>query len=474
MDGDAERRRSRHGALRHHGDRLPVGGAHPRLPGPREFKGKVYHTGHWPHEGVDFTGKRVARHRHRLLGDPGIPVIAEEAAHLVVFQRTPNFTIPARNAPLSDDVKRRWKANYAELPTPGSRGVAHRHRARAGAPRARSKLTRGGAAAANTRSAGPTAASPSWRPTTTSSSTRRPTTRRPTSCASKIGEIVQGPGGGADPAAAQPSDRHQAHLRRHRLLRDFQPRQCQPRRRAPSPIEEVVPKAFAPAASVYELDAIVFATGFDAMTGALDGIDIRGPGRGGAARTNGRAARSTYLGLMAAGFPNLFMITGPGSPSVLSNMIVSIEQHVDWIADCLGAYARDAASRHRGDASGARTGWVAHVNEVAQQDALSARQFLVHGRQHPRQAARLHALYRRRRRLPPASATTSPPRATRVSRSPGRSRPPRRNSHANVAVAVAAMVPSGVTVHSSHDFSPVGRPTSVNGAVSNSGARARW
>ena len=99
---------------------------------------------------------------------------------------------------------------------------------------------------------------------------------------------------------------------------------------------------------------------------------------------------------MSAGFPNLFVITGPGSPSVLSNMIVSIEQHVDWIADCV-AYMRERGLDAMEADQDAEDNWVAHVNEVAYAHALSAGQFLVHGRQHSRQAAHLHALYRRRR-----------------------------------------------------------------------------
>ena len=112
------------------------------------------------------------------------------------------------------------------------------------------------------------------------------------------------------------------------------------------------------------------------------------------------AGPRTYLGLMSAGFPNLFIITGPGSPSVLRNMIVSIEQHVDWIADCL-AHLRDHGLGTIEAEPDAEDDWVAHVNEVAHTHALSAGQLLVHGRQHPGQAAGLHALYRRRRSLSP-------------------------------------------------------------------------
>ena len=132
---------------------------------------------------------------------------------------------------------------------------------------------------------------------------------------------------------------------------------------AAAPIEELLPGGLRTADAHYELDAIVFATGFDAMTGAALAIDIRGAG-GLSLREKWAAGPRTYLGLGTAGFPNLFLITGPGSPSVLSNMVPSIEQHVDWIADCV-AWLR-AQGHARIDATPeAEDAWVAHVNEVA-------------------------------------------------------------------------------------------------------------
>ena len=129
------------------------------------------------------------------------------------------------------------------------------------------------------------------------------------------------------------------------------------------PIEAIAPKGVRQGGREFEVDDIVFATGFDAMTGTLTRIDIRGR-NGETLAQKWEAGPRTYLGLMTAGFPNLFMVTGPGSPSVLSNMMVSIEQHVDWISDCL------AALRERGQSCieptpAAEDAWVAHVNEVA-------------------------------------------------------------------------------------------------------------
>jgi len=129
-----------------------------------------------------------------------------------------------------------------------------------------------------------------------------------------------------------------------------------------APIQAITARGVRTRDAEYELDSIVFATGFDAMTGALLKIDIRGRG-GRALREKWAEGPRTYLGIAIAGFPNLFTITGPGSPSVLSNMIVSIEQHADWIAGCLAhlrAHGRDAIEA----TVEAEDAWVAHVNHV--------------------------------------------------------------------------------------------------------------
>jgi cyclohexanone monooxygenase len=130
-----------------------------------------------------------------------------------------------------------------------------------------------------------------------------------------------------------------------------------------SGIEEILPNAVRVGAKDYEVDALVLATGFDAMTGSVARIDIRGRG-GQTLKQKWAEGPKTYLGLMCAGFPNLFIVTGPGSPSVLSNMIVSIEQHVDWIADCM-VWMRQRGLDLVEATKAAEEGWVAHVNQVA-------------------------------------------------------------------------------------------------------------
>ncbi|HMD24414.1 MAG TPA: cyclohexanone monooxygenase, partial [Streptosporangiaceae bacterium] len=130
-----------------------------------------------------------------------------------------------------------------------------------------------------------------------------------------------------------------------------------------SPITTVTPRGLATAAGEHELDVIVFAIGFDAITGALLDIDVRGR-EGVRLAAKWQAGPCTYLGLCVAGFPNLFMITGPGSPSVLSNMVVSIEQHADWILDCLDHLRGRGLDRIEATAE-AEAGWVRHVGELA-------------------------------------------------------------------------------------------------------------
>ena len=132
-----------------------------------------------------------------------------------------------------------------------------------------------------------------------------------------------------------------------------------------NPIERITPQGIVVAGEEHALDAIVFATGFDAMTGAVLGIDIRGR-RGQPLREKWSAGPRTYLGLGTVGFPNMFLISGPGSPSVLTNMLCSIEQHVDWIADCMVNLRRDNVASIEATQE-AEDAWVDHVNAVADQ-----------------------------------------------------------------------------------------------------------
>ena len=333
----------------------------PDFPGLASFRGKVFHTGAWPHEGVDFTGQRVGVVGTGSSAIQSIPVIAGEAKHVTVFQRTPNYSIPAQNHPLSEDEKRVWREDYrdlrrrareemrngivSEIPQKGALEDGDEERETTYEFRwARGGLTFMTAYnnLALDKAANDTAAE---------------------FVRKKIGATVR------DPRVAkllQPTsypigtkricidtDYFETFNRDNVTLIDIRN----------APISEITPTGIVTGGKEYECDAIVFATGFDAMTGSFAKIDIRGRG-GLSLREKWEAGPKTYLGLMVAGFPNMFLITGPGSPSVLSNMIVSIEQHVDWVADCLD-YLRERDVACLEATQDAEDKWVAHVNEVA-------------------------------------------------------------------------------------------------------------
>ncbi|HEV8616742.1 MAG TPA: NAD(P)/FAD-dependent oxidoreductase [Methylomirabilota bacterium] len=331
----------------------------PEITGLETFAGTWYHTGRWPHEGVDFTGRRVGVIGTGSSAIQSIPIIAEQAAHLFVFQRTPNYSVPAHNAPLDPDYERRVKARYDEFRRQARESrvgfVVERSEdsALAVAPQARQReyekrWERGGLGFSATfadlltnQDANDTAAE---------------------FFRAQIRTIVREPG---IAEALTPKDYP---LGTKRLCVDTSYYATFNRDNVTlvdlrkTPIEAITPRGVRTSDAEYAVGSLVFATGFDAMTGALLKIDIRGRA-GRTLREKWAAGPRTYLGLTIAGFPNLFIITGPGSPSVLSNMIVSIEQHVDWIADCL-AYLRDHGRDAIEATADAEDAWVAHVNEV--------------------------------------------------------------------------------------------------------------
>ncbi|HXK32866.1 MAG TPA: NAD(P)/FAD-dependent oxidoreductase [Dehalococcoidia bacterium] len=333
----------------------------PDIPGLDSFEGEWYHTGYWPHDGVDFTGTRVAVIGTGSSGIQSIPLIAQQAAHLTVFQRTANFSVPAHNGPVDPDVERRLTEDYTEV----------RRRARttaagiiARAPSQRSALQ----ASEEERLAefearwayGGLGISGAFNDIVISPEANETAAEF---VRGKIRAIVQ------DPRTAELLCPKDYPFGTKRLCVDTNYFETFNRDNVSlvdlnaTPIQCITPRGLRTTEREYVFDRIVFATGFDAMTGALLAIDIRG--RGGRRLADAwEAGPRTYLGLQVAGFPNLFTITGPGSPSVLTNMIVSIEQHVDWITDCL-EYMHEHGHRTIEATTEAQDAWVEHVNQVA-------------------------------------------------------------------------------------------------------------
>ena len=335
----------------------------PDIKGLDSFQGESYHTGSWPHEEVDFAGKRVAVIGTGSSGVQAIPVIAEQAGHLTVFQRTPQYTIPARHGAADRKfIEEEIKPNYDEIVEKARWSVG-------GFPLdaiERSALEVTAAERQELYEAlwaegGFGFLFGSFKDVSTD---RRANDTVAEFVRSKIREIVK------DPQTVEnllPTDHpwgskrplidtnyFETYNRENVELVDI----------SHSPIQEITPKGIRTEDEEFEFDMIVFATGFDAMTGTFFKMDIRGRNDL-SLKDKWSEGPKTYLGLQVAGFPNMFMITGPGSPSVLSNMPVSIEQHIEWISNFL-VYMRERGIEAAEADLDAETAWVSHVNEVAE------------------------------------------------------------------------------------------------------------
>lgn len=332
----------------------------PNIPGLSSFAGRVLHTGHWPTDPVDLSGKRVGVIGTGSSGTQLIPIAAEQAEHLYVFQRTPNFTVPANNRPLDDGELERVKANYRE------RRLAAR-KSPTGLVRRINKDSALGVSEEERRRV----YEANW-------------------VEAGFGFILSFSDLLTDSAANQTAVDF-LHRRTHELVHDpvtaaaltatdypfGSKRPCVDTgfyatfnrdnvtlvNLRKTPLVEVTDNGVRTTEDEVDLDVIVLATGFDAMTGALTRIDIRG--RDGVRMADIWAeGPSTYLGLAVAGFPNLLMITGPGSPSVLSNVLVSIEQHVEWIDGLIGHMLERGYATVEAQQS-AQEEWTEHVDDVA-------------------------------------------------------------------------------------------------------------
>ncbi|WP_020109208.1 NAD(P)/FAD-dependent oxidoreductase [Nocardia sp. 348MFTsu5.1] len=332
----------------------------PAIPGREAFAGESYHTGAWPHGGVSFSGKRVGVIGTGSSGIQSIPEIARDADHLYVFQRSANYTIPAGNRPLSEELKRDIKANYVE----------RRRQARASGggspftPYAKGALevddaerrrvydewwNRGGVLFSK--------AFPDQLIDRAANDTAREYAE------AKIRDLV------VDPDVARALTPTDHPIGTKRIVTDsgfyetFNRDNVSLVDLREAAIERITETGIETAGQHYELDMIVYATGFDAMTGSLNRIDIRGRD-GRTLRDEWAEGPRTYLGLEVDGFPNMFIVNGPGSPSVLANMVLTAEQHVDWIVDCIDHMDVNGAATVEASAD-AVDAWVAECNERA-------------------------------------------------------------------------------------------------------------
>ncbi|WP_232070359.1 flavin-containing monooxygenase [Mycobacterium noviomagense] len=303
----------------------------PDFPGLDSFAGEVYHTAHWPHEPVDFSGKRVAVIGTGSSGIQSIPVIAEQAAQLYVFQRTPNFSVPAGNKPLTAADMAQIKANYAERRRlswrsgGGSPHVPHHQKTMEASPEERraafeKRWQLGGVLFSKTF------ADQMIDPAANEEARKF--------YEEKVRAVID------DPEVADlliPND-HPIGTKRictdTNYFQTFNKSHVELISVRQTPIESVDATGINTSSAHYDVDMIVLATGFDAMTGALANIDIVGRGRE-LLREDWKDGPRTYLGLAVDGFPNLFIVTGPGAPGVLANMVLHAEAHVNWIADCI-------------------------------------------------------------------------------------------------------------------------------------------
>ena len=346
----------------------------PQIEGLKDFEGEWYHTGQWPHEGVEFEGKRVGQIGTGSSGIQTAPVIAQTAQHLTVFQRTANYSVPARNRSLSMEERQAHKRDAAttrELTRSNGNGHAWRindQQALKTSPEQRATIyenawNHGGL---RFRASFSDLLSSEEANATAADFIRekiRQTVENPTT-ATALSDMDY-------PYAAKrpPIDTHyfETYNRENVTLVDLRK----------TPIVRITKSGIfcrgedsegQELEEHHNLDVIVFATGYDAITGTLLRMDIRGRDNL-ALRDAWSAGPRNHLGLQVAGFPNLFMITGPGSPSVLTNLPAAIEQHVEWISDCI-AYLREQNHMTIESPESSVDSWVEEVNAEAAKTLL--------------------------------------------------------------------------------------------------------
>ena len=307
----------------------------PDILGLEDYAGRWVQTGAWPHESVDVTGKRVAVIGTGSSGIQSIPLLAEQAGHLTVFQRTPNYSVPAHNGPVDPDYEAQVRADH----------VGHHKRNRRTKGGVPPRINTGLSALSVPGEERSAQYEKAWGfGTFALQSVFNDTLTNPEANAAaaafvhdKIRGIVK------DPTVAQKLIPCSFPFGTRRLCLDtgyyqtFNRDDVELVDLRATPIERITKAGIKTTDREYPFDVIVFAIGFDAVTGPLIALNITGAG-GATLSDAWKAGPQSYLGLTIAGFPNLFTVNGPSSPSVLANMLQTIEHHVDWIADCI-AYA---------------------------------------------------------------------------------------------------------------------------------------
>ncbi|GAB3489209.1 flavin-containing monooxygenase [Nocardiopsis coralliicola] len=333
----------------------------PDIPGAGDFAGRVLHTARWPREEPDLDGLRVGVIGTGSSGIQAVPVIAERAAELTVFQRTANYSVPAHNRPFTPEDHARIRAEYPrrrEIARRSGGGSPHRVHPRNTLDVGEAERT---AAFEETWRSGGVLFSKTFpdqnRDLAANDQARRFFER-------KLAAVITDPELLADltpddhPVGAKrictDTGYYQAFTRSNVRLVNL--------RR--NPITRITADGVATGQGHHRLDVLVYATGFDALTGALGRIDVRGPG-GATLRDAWAEGPVAHLGLQVPGLPNLFLVNGPGSPAVLANMVLTSEQQVDWILRFIADSRARGATQVEARADAARE-WTAHVAELAE------------------------------------------------------------------------------------------------------------
>ncbi len=333
----------------------------PDLPGLAQFKGATLHTATWD-DSVETAGKRIAVFGTGSSGIQAIPQLAEVAERLTVFQRTPNFAVPASNHPLTaEQIAAAGKTLAADRETARHSPLGFFDPPRSGSAKVQTEAERA-QRFEEQWNAGPAGMLQAYEDLLFDEESNHYAAQF---IRDKIASIVGNPD---KVRKMTPTDYP---LGSRRMCSEIGFYETMARADVAlvdvreEPVVEITEDAIVTASGRYPVDIIVFATGFDACVGAIKAIDIHGR-NGASLREEWANGPRAYLGLAVAGFPNLFTITGPGSPSVLSNVVISIEQHVDWIARCLTDLRADGTATIEADAD-VEQAWMAHVDEVAQQ-----------------------------------------------------------------------------------------------------------